>query len=103
MITGNFTLVRGVSAMEYPALVLSSNFVVKALENEYSSCGQLLFPFCMKNRIPIIATDCYGHRDYVNNNDNGILLPVKDNRTIFDGYKKRVNDMVFSVNFLLSQ
>jgi len=95
LITDNITIIRGVSEMEYHSLVLSSDFVVIALENEYSSCGQLLFTFCMKNSIPIIATDCYGTQDYIINKDNGILVPIKDDKAIFDAYKKLVNDTIF--------
>ena len=95
LITRNFRIVRGVSEMEYHSLVLSSGFVVIALESEYSSCGQLLFTFCMKNGIPIIATDCYGTRDYIINDDNGILVPVKDDRAVFEAYKKLTNNVEF--------
>ena len=95
LITNNFKIVRGVSEMEFHSLVLSSSIVVIALENEYSSCGQLLFTFCMKYGIPIIATDCYGTRDYISNNHNGILVPVKDDRAIFDAYEKLKNNIAF--------
>ena len=95
LITNNITIARGVSEMEYHSLVLSSDVVVIALKNEYSSCGQLLFTFCMKNGIPIIATDCYGTQDYIINKDNGILVPVKDDKAIFDAYNKLVNDTNF--------
>lgn len=95
LITRNFNIIRGISEREYHSLVLSANFVVIALENEYSSCGQMLFTFCMKNGIPIIATDCYGTRDYISNNDNGILVPVKDDRAIFNAYQKLVSDTAF--------
>ena len=95
LLTDNFTVVKGVSEMEYHSLVLSSDFVVIALENEYSSCGQLLLTFCMKNRIPVIATDCYGTRDYISNNHNGILVPVKDDRAIFGAYEMLVNNKTF--------
>lgn len=95
LITENFTVVRDVTEIEYYSLILASSFVVIALESEHSSCGQLLFTFCMKNRIPIIATDCYGTRDYISNNENGILVPVKDDRSIFNAYNKLVNDAEF--------
>lgn len=95
LITNNFTILRGVSEEEYHSLVKLSSFVVIALENEYSSCGQLLFTFCMKNRIPIIATDCFGTRDYITHNINGVLVPVKDGKAIFNAYSKLVSDIVF--------
>jgi glycosyltransferase involved in cell wall biosynthesis len=95
LISSNFTIRRSVSEIEYHSLVLASSFVVIALENEYSSCGQLLFAFSMKNGIPIIATDCYGTRDYITNNDNGILVPVKDDRAIFNAYNNLVKDAAF--------
>jgi len=95
LITNNFTIVRDVSEKEYYTLVLDAGCVVVALENEYSSCGQLLFTFCMKNGIPVIATNCYGTRDYIRNEDNGILVPVKDDRAIFEAYNKLGSDAGF--------
>ncbi|MEO7048303.1 MAG: glycosyltransferase [Ferruginibacter sp.] len=95
LITSNFTIVRDVSEKEYYALALNAGCVVVALENEYSSCGQLLFTFCMKNGIPVIATNCYGTRDYIRNGDNGILVPVKGDRAIFEAYKRLVDDTGF--------
>ena len=49
----------------------------------------------MKNRIPVIATDCYGTRDYISNNHNGILVPAKDDRAIFGAYEMLVNNKTF--------
>lgn len=95
LITSNFNIVRNVSEREYFSLALSSNIVIITLENEYSSCGQLLFTFCMKNGIPIIATDCYGTRDYITNNENGILIPVKDDKAILSAYNKLITEPFF--------
>ncbi len=95
LITSNFNIVRNVSEREYFSLALSSNIVVITLENKYSSCGQLLFTFCMKNGIPIIATDCYGTRDYITNNENGILIPVKDDKAILSAYNKLITEPFF--------
>jgi glycosyltransferase involved in cell wall biosynthesis len=94
LITDNFIISRNVSKAEYHSLILSSSFLVIALEYENSSCGQLLFTFGMKNGIPIIATDCFGTRDYITHNDNGILVPLKDDRAIYNAYTMLVNDEV---------
>ena len=95
LITSNFNIVRNVSEREYFSLALSSSIVIITLENEYSSCGQILFTFCMKNGIPIIATDCYGTRDYITNNENGILIPVKDDKAILNAYNKLITEPFF--------
>lgn len=95
LLTPNFTVKRNVSEMEYHKSVLSAAFVVIALKYEHSSCGQLLFTFCMKNSIPIIASSCYGTRDYIINNDNGILVPINDDRAILSAYNKLVTDTIF--------
>lgn len=101
LITSNITVKRGVSESEYHALLSSSFCVVVALEYENSSCGQLLFSFCMNNEIPIIASDCYGTRDYIANNENGILVPVKDKNAILTAYSKLVEDQEFKSGLLL--
>ncbi len=95
LITDNFSIKRNVSETEYHLLVLSSSFIVIALEFEHSSCGQLLFTFGMKNQIPIIATDCFGTRDYISNNVNGVMVPLHDDRAIFNAYTRLISDNSF--------
>ena len=92
LLTDNFTIKRNVSEIEYHELALSASFVIIALKYEHSACGQLLFTFCMKNGIPIIASSCYGTRDYIVNNDNGILVPINDDKAILNAYNKLVDD-----------
>ena len=74
------------SESAYYALVSASFCVVISLQNEFSSCGQLLFSYCMENKIPIIASDCYGTRDYIKNLENGLLVPIADPKAILDAY-----------------
>lgn len=101
LITNNIQIKRGVSDSEYHSLLSSSFCVVVALEYEHSSCGQLLFSFCMNNEIPIIASDCYGTRDYITNNENGILVPIKDKNAIFSAYSKLVENQEFKLRLLI--
>ena len=63
--------------------------------------GQLIVAFAMDNSKPIIATDCYGVRDFVVNNVNGILFKVGQSDEILKGYEKLKNDDAFT-NDLIS-
>lgn len=95
-ITNNIKILRysEISSSEsaYYAIVSSSFCVVISLQNEFSSCGQLLFSYCMENKIPIIASDCYGTRDYVKNFENGLLVPIADPKAFLDAYNILYND-----------
>jgi glycosyltransferase involved in cell wall biosynthesis len=62
------------------------------VENEKSPCGQLLVNFAMENSKPVIATDCYGVKDYVVNGKNGILFKLGQADEIRKGYEKLIND-----------
>ena len=90
LITKNIKVLRFsyVSASEYYSLISKCFCVVISLKSEYSSCGQLLFSFCMKNSIPIIASNCFGTRDYITNNKNGLLVPINDSKSIKKAHQK---------------
>lgn len=97
LITKNIKVLRfsEVSPSEYYGLIIKSFCVVISLKSEYSSCGQLLFSFCMKNSIPIIASNCFGTRDYITNNENGLLVPINDSKSINKAYKKLIENKEF--------
>lgn len=100
LLTPNFTIKKAITTAEYHALILSASVVVVALENEYSACGQLLFTYCMKNGIPIIATDCYGTRDYILNQHNGLLVPVNDHEAILAAYYRLSREIDFRAHLI---
>lgn len=82
----HFTVRRGVSEAEYHALAAAAGVAVVALKQTASGCGQLLFTFCMRRGIPVIATDCFGTRDYVIHGHSGWLVPAGDARALRQAY-----------------
>lgn len=92
--TDNIKILRfsEVSADEYYEIVSKCFCVIIPLKSENSSCGQLLFSFCMKNEKPIIASDSFGVRDYITNDFSGILVPVGNTKEIYSAYVRLKND-----------
>jgi glycosyltransferase involved in cell wall biosynthesis len=62
--------------------------VVVALKSATSGCGQLLFSFCMRHGVPVIATDCFGTRDDVVHGHSGWLVPAGDARALGQAYDR---------------
>lgn len=83
----NFTIHREVSHAEFQTLTLAAGVAVVALRSSASGCGQLLFTFCMRHGIPVIATDCYGTRDYVAPGQTGLLVPAGDAVALREAYE----------------
>jgi glycosyltransferase involved in cell wall biosynthesis len=102
-ITSNIRILRfsQVSHEQYYALAGQAFCILISVINEKSPCGQLIVAFAMANSKPIIATDCYGVRDFVVNNVNGILFKVGQSDEIRKGYEKLKNDEAFT-NDLIS-
>jgi hypothetical protein len=82
----HFNVKRGVSEAEFHALAAAAGVVVVALKSSASACGQLLFGFCMRHGIPVIATDCYGTRDEVIHEHTGWLVPAGDAQALTQAY-----------------
>lgn len=90
----NFSVHRGVSEARYHALAAAAGVVVVALKSSASGCGQLLFSFCMRHGIPVIATDCYGTRDDVIHGHTGWLVPPGDAQALALAYDRLAADPV---------
>lgn len=88
----HFTVRRGVSEQEYHALAAAAGVVVVALKSTTSGCGQLLFSFCMRHGVPVIATDCFGTRDEVVHGHSGWLVPAGDARALGQAYDRLAAD-----------
>lgn len=88
----NFTVYREVSHASFEALTRAADVVVVALKSSSSGCGQLLFSFCMRHGIPVIATDCYGTRDYVLPEVSGLLVPAGDEKALRHAYDRLAGD-----------
>ncbi|MEI8267138.1 MAG: glycosyltransferase [Betaproteobacteria bacterium] len=88
----HFTVRRGVSEQEYHALAASAGVVVVALKSATSGCGQLLFSFCMRHGVPVIATDCFGTRDEVVHGHSGWLVPAGDAQALGQAYDRLAAD-----------
>lgn len=97
-ITSNIRILRfsQVSHEQYYALAGQAFCILISVTDEKSPCGQLTVSFAMANSKPIIATDCYGVRDFVVNNVNGILFKVGQNDEIRMAYEKLKNDEGFT-------
>jgi hypothetical protein len=88
----HFTVRRGVSEQEYHALAAAAGVVVVALKSAASGCGQLLFSFCMRHGVPVIATDCFGTRDEVRHGHTGWLVPAGDAQALGQAYDRLAAD-----------
>jgi len=102
-ITSNIRILRfsQVSNEQYYALAGQAFCILISVLNEKSSVGQLIIAFAMDNLKPIIATECYGVRDYIINNKNGVLFKVGQSDEIRKAYEKLKNDEAFT-NTLIS-
>jgi glycosyltransferase involved in cell wall biosynthesis len=101
-ITQNIRILRfsQVNHEQYYALASQAFCILISVENEKSPCGQLLVNYAMENSLPIIATDCYGVKDYVVNDENGILFKIGQMDEIRKGYEKLKNDATFTKNII---
>jgi glycosyltransferase involved in cell wall biosynthesis len=88
----HFTVRRGVPEQEYHALAAAAGVVVVALKSATSGCGQLLFSFCMRHGVPVIATDCFGTRDEVVHGRTGWLVPAGDAHALGQAYDRLAAD-----------
>jgi hypothetical protein len=88
----HFTVRLGVSEQEYHALAAAAGVVVVALKSAASGCGQLLFSFCMRHGVPVIATDCFGTRDEVRHGHTGWLVPAGDAQALGQAYDRLAAD-----------
>lgn len=97
-ITSNIRILRfsKVSHEQYYALAGQAFCILISVTNEKSPCGQIIVNFAMANSKPIIATDCYGVRDFVENNVNGLLFKLGQSGEILNAYEKLKNDEAFS-------
>ena len=100
--TNNITIKRfsEVSPRDYYDLVRQSFCVVVSLKSRHSSCGQLLFSFCMQNGIPIIASDSFGTRDYIKDKENGLLVPIGDHVAFQNAYKRLRDNKSFRLRLI---
>lgn len=87
-----FSVEREVTHARFEALVLQADVAVVALKSGSSGCGQLLFTFCMRHGIAVIATDCYGTRDYVVPEETGLLVPAGDAAALRRAYDRLAAD-----------
>ena len=55
----------------------------------------LIIAFGMANSIPVIATDSYGVRDYLINNENGLLFKYGQVKDMVTAYEKLRNEPGF--------
>lgn len=88
----NFTVHREVSHGAFESLTLAADIAVVTLSSAASGCGQLLFTFCMRHGIPVIATDCFGTRDYVTPGQTGLLVPAGDATALREAYEVLAGD-----------
>ncbi|RXP54104.1 hypothetical protein EC396_09680 [Lutibacter sp. HS1-25] len=96
-ITPNIRILRfsEVDANQYYALALQAFCILNSVTNATSPCGQLLVHFGMENSIPTISTDGYSVKDYIVNNENGVVFNVGKSEEILECYYKLKNDEAF--------
>ena len=91
-ISPNIRVLRNVSYDQFYALINQAFCVVVPLINERSSCGQLVVSYAMANFIPVIASDSCGIRDFVSNNQNGLLFKPGNSMQLLYAYEKLKED-----------
>jgi glycosyltransferase involved in cell wall biosynthesis len=84
-----------VNPQQYYALAGQAFCILISVTSEKSACGQLLVNFAMENEKPIIATDSYGVKDYIEDGENGVLFKIGQADQIRKGYEKLKNDKKF--------
>lgn len=96
-ITPNIRILRfaQVSPVQYYAVADQAFCILNSVTNEKSPCGQILVAYAMENSKPVISTDCYGVKDYIVNNVNGILFKAGQADEIRSAYEKIKNDETF--------
>lgn len=97
-ITSNIRVLRfaAVNAEQYFALADQAFCILISVINEKSPCGQIIVAYAMENSKPIIATDCYGVKDYIVDNENGILFKIGQADEIRKAYERLKNDDAFT-------
>jgi glycosyltransferase involved in cell wall biosynthesis len=96
-ITSNIRILRfsEVDPNQYYALALQAFCIINSVSNAISPCGQLLVHFAMENSIPTISTNGYSVKDYIVNNENGLLFNVGKSEEILACYYQLKNDETF--------
>ena len=84
----NIRILRNVSHCQFYALINEAFCVVVSLKSEDSPNGQLVATYAMAHSKPVIASDCYGLRDLISNNKNGLLFPIGDSEELLQAYRK---------------
>jgi glycosyltransferase involved in cell wall biosynthesis len=97
-ITSNIRILRfsKVSHEQYYALAGQAFCILISVTNEQSSVGHLIVAFAMANSIPIISTDCYGLRDFIVHEINGLLFKLGQSEEILKSYEKLKNNEAFT-------
>ena len=96
-ISSNIRVLRfaQVDHIQYYALAEQAFCILISTIDEKSPCGQIIVAYAMENSIPLIATDCYGVKDYVVHNENGVLFKVEQADEILKAYRKLRTDEAF--------
>jgi glycosyltransferase involved in cell wall biosynthesis len=97
-LSSNIRILRSamVNLDQFYALLNQAFCVVISLINKNSACGQTVIAYAMANSKPVIATDCFGVRDFIENNENGLLFRVGHSEEILKAYKKLKKDGTFA-------
>lgn len=74
----------GLSLEECYAINAGAKFSVVPIKNLKTASGQVTFIASMALRCPVIATDCPGTRDYLKSDENAVLVPPFDARSLRD-------------------
>jgi len=73
-------------------LVGTCMFAVFTFDGSEPSCGQISIVTSFMLGKPVICTDCIGVRDYVHNNENGLLVKIRDPEDLRDKMIKLASD-----------
>jgi glycosyltransferase involved in cell wall biosynthesis len=83
---------------QYYALAKQAFCIVNSVASEKSTAGMLLLHFAINHSKPIISSKSDGIKDFIIDNETGLLFQIGHSEEILQAYQKLKKDKVFAEN-----